>query len=224
MEFVLIQPGTFQMGADDGNSDTKPVHTVHIGQAFYLGKHEVTQEQWQAMIGNNPSRYKGDSLPVENVSWHDAQEFLRRLNAREGGQAVYRLPTEAEWEYAARAGSTARYSFGNSTKELGRYAWYNGNAGNTTHAVGTLQPNVWGLYDMHGNVSEWVQDCYDNSYDGAPSDGRAWEIDNCTWRVARGGSFVYPHEVLHSAVRVRVEPEVRFLDIGFRCVRVPPLP
>ena len=158
MEFVLIPAGTFQMGSNDGDSDEKPVHTVRLSRPFYLGKYEVTQAQWEAVMGNNPSQFKGDSnRPVEQVSWDDVQEFIRRLNTKESG-ARYRLPTEAEWEYAARAGSTTAYSFGDGVGQLGQYAWYDGNAGNTTHPVGQLQPNAWGLYDMHGNVWEWVQD------------------------------------------------------------------
>ena len=136
-----------------------PLHTVRISRPFYLGKHEVTQAQWEAVMERNPSRFKGDAtLPVENVSWPDVQEFIRRLNARERGTAVYRLPTEAQWEYAARAGSITSFSFGKSLRQLRRYAWYKANAGGTTHPVGQLQPNAWGLYDMHGNVREWVQD------------------------------------------------------------------
>jgi len=146
MEFVLIPAGTFQMGSNDSDAydDEKPVHTVRITQPFYLGKYEVTQGQWQAVMGNNPSKFTGDAnWPVENVSWDDVQEFIRRLNAREGG-ATYRLPTEAEWEYAARAGTTTRWSFGDDASQLGRYAWYDGNAGGQTHPVGQLQPNPGG--------------------------------------------------------------------------------
>src|SRR5262249_25718461 len=151
MEFVLIPAGTFQMGNNDGYDDDKPVHTVRISRPFYLGKYEVTQAQWEAMMGNNPSHFKGDAnSPVEQVHWDDVQKFIRRLNAKEGG-ARYRLPTEAEWEYAARAGTTTSWSFGDDASQLGRYAWCGGNAGWQTHPVGQLQPNAWGLYDMYGN-------------------------------------------------------------------------
>ena len=145
MEFVLIPAGTFQMGSNDSDAydDEKPVPTVRITQPFYLGQYEVTQGQWQAVMGNNPNRFTGDpNRPVENVSWDDVQDFIRRLNAREGG-VTYRLPTEAEWEYAARAGTTSRWSFGDDASQLGRYAWHNGNAGGQTHPVGQLQPNPW---------------------------------------------------------------------------------
>jgi formylglycine-generating enzyme required for sulfatase activity len=136
------------------------VHTVRLTQPFYLGKHEVIQGPWQAVMGNNPGKSTGDpNRPVENVSWEDVQEFIRRLQVREGG-AAYRLPTEAEWEYAARAGTTTRWGFGDDASQFGRYAWYEGNAGGQTHPVGQLQPNPWGLYDMHGNVWEWGQDWF----------------------------------------------------------------
>jgi formylglycine-generating enzyme required for sulfatase activity len=189
MEFVLIPAGTFQMGSDDSEAynNERPAHTVRITQPFYLGKYEVTQGQWQAVMGSNPSRFTGDpNRPVEQVSWEDVQEFIRRLNAREGG-ATYHLPTEAEWEYAARAGTTSRWSFGDTARQLGRYGWYEENAGGQTHPVGQLQPNPWGLYDMHGNVWEWVQDWYAEDYyrrgtavdPAGPSSGSS--------RVHRGG-------------------------------------
>ena len=131
--------------------------------SFYLGKYEVTQSQWQVVMGNNPSRFQGDNLPVEQMSWEDVQTFIRKLNAREG-EDTYRLPTEAEWEYAARAGSTTAYSFGHSDSRLGEYAWYYMNSGRKTPPVGQLKPNAWGLYDIHGNVSEWAQDRYSKDY------------------------------------------------------------
>lgn len=182
MAFVLIPAGEFLMASDTEDSDEKPVHRVRISRPFYLSQHVVTQGQWQAVMGNNPSRFTGDSrLPVENVSWNDVQDFIRQLHAREGlvppsGRSAlgrffglrraqeesvyYRLPTEAEWEYAARAGSTTAYSFGDDPRQLGAHAWYGENAGDKTHPVGQKQPNAWGLHDMHGNVWEWVQDWY----------------------------------------------------------------
>ena len=168
MEFVLIPAGKFMMGSDSGESNGKPVHEVRISKAFYLGKHEVTQGQWQKVMGNNPSIFKGDAiLPVENVSWEDVQEFIHKLNAKEG-DTKYRLPTEAEWEYAARARTATIYSFGNDERQLGEYAWYFPNSGNKTHPVGQKKPNAWGLHDMHGNVWEWVQDCYDSITPAVP--------------------------------------------------------
>jgi len=167
MEFVLIPAGTFTMGSPDSDSNAydheKPAHQVTISEPFYMGKYEVTQAQWKAVMGENPSRFKGDDHPVENVSWEDVQQFIQKLNAKEGKEAC-RLPTEAEWEYAARAGTTTIYSFGNNASQLGNYAWYDENSGNTTHPVGDKPPNPWGLYDMHGNVWEWVQDWYGPIY------------------------------------------------------------
>ncbi len=164
MEFVLIPAGSFMMGSPDtdveASPDERPAHCVMITQPFYLGKYEVTQGEWAAVMGNNPSHFKGDpNRPVENVSWHDVQRFMEKLNEREGG-ATYRLPTEAEWEYAARAGTKGtRYH-----KNIDEIAWYVENSTRETHAVGQKVPNAWGLYDMLGNVFEWVQDWYAKEY------------------------------------------------------------
>jgi formylglycine-generating enzyme required for sulfatase activity len=163
MEFVKIAPGEFVMGcATDDNScgaDEKPAHHVQITKAFEIGKYEVTQAQWQAVMGSNPSTIKGDDHPVETVSKNDVHDFLSRLNARNDGYK-YRLPTEAEWEYAARAGTAAAQA------SLDEIAWYAANSGDETHRVGTKQPNAWGLYDMLGNVREWVEDVYTRDFYG----------------------------------------------------------
>jgi len=222
MTFVLIPAGEFRMGSTDGDSDEQPVHTVRISQPFYLGVHAVTQGQWEAVMGTNPSRFTGDpNRPVEMVSWEDAQAFIGRLNAREE-HTQYRLPTEAEWEYAARTGSTTAYCFGDDNRwfrrRLGEYAWYCANAGDQTHPVGTRQPNAWGLYDMHGNVSEWVQDWY-GTYTAepvtdppGPSSGSA--------RVVRGGCWFYDARYCRSAFRVHFfAPGDRDGILGFRLLR-----
>jgi formylglycine-generating enzyme required for sulfatase activity len=220
MEFVLIPAGTFQMGANDSAAygDEKPVHTVRITQPYYMGKYEVTHGQWQAVMGNNPSKFTGDSnRPVENVSWDDVQEFIRRLNAREGG-ATYRLPTEAEWEYAARAGTTTRWSFGDDASQLGRYVWYDGNARGQTHPVGQLQPNPWGLYDMHGNVWEWVQDWYGNYTSSTAVDPAGPSTGSL--RVLRGGGWGSPARICRSALRRGGAPGFRDVYLGVRLLRV----
>jgi formylglycine-generating enzyme required for sulfatase activity len=221
MEFVLIPAGEFQMGSHDGYQDEKPVHRVRISKAFYLGEYEVTQSQWQAVMGNNPSSFKGDpNLPVESVFWDDVQEFIRRLNAKEGG-TKYRLPTEAEWEYAARAGSTTVYSFGNNPSQLGEYAWYDDNARDKTHPVGQKKPNAWGLYDTHGNVWEWVQDRYSSSYPpGFVTDPQG--PSSGSLRVRRGGGWHDYAGGCRSAQRDIGAPGRRIDGLGFRLLRTAP--
>jgi formylglycine-generating enzyme required for sulfatase activity len=170
IEFVLIPAGSFMMGSTNGEANEKPVHQVTINYSFYMGKYEVTQAQWQSLMGNNLSNFRdcGGNCPIEHVSWEDAQNFINKLNESNDGFR-YRLPTEAEWEYACRAGTTGDYA-GNPSE----MAWYWENSGIKTHAVGGNQPNAWGLFDMHGNVWEWCQDWYHGTYYGAPTDGSAW--------------------------------------------------
>ena len=221
LEMVRIEPGTFQMGSSQGDSDERPVHKVTIRQGFYLGKYEVTQAQWEAVMGSNPSRFSGcGDCPVEGVSWDDAQAFIRKLNATEG-EDRYRLPSEAEWEYAARAGTTTRYSWGD---EIGHNRancdgcgsqW----DGEKTASVGSFPANAWGLHDMHGNVWEWVQDCWNGSYQGAPADGSAWERGDCSRRVFRGGSWVENPRSLRVANRYRGSAGLRNYYYGFRIAR-----
>jgi formylglycine-generating enzyme required for sulfatase activity len=161
MEFVKIAPGEFTMGCspmdNDCTSEEKPAHHVQLTKAFEIGKYEVTQAQWQAVMGSNPSANKGDNRPVESVSRNDAHDFLVKLNAKNDGYK-YRLPTEAEWEYAARAGTTG------APRSLDDVAWYADNSGDETHPVGQKKPNAWGLYDMFGNVREWVEDNFTRDY------------------------------------------------------------
>ena len=224
MEFVLIPAGSFLMGdpkAEGYFAEVKRPHRVNITRPFYLGKYEVTQEQWERVMGSNPSRFKGRDNPVESVSWNDAQEFVRRLNAMEGHRR-YRLPTEAEWEYAARAGSTTAYSFGDDAGELGDYGWYEANSGKGTHPVGQLRPNAWGLYDMHGNVWEWVNDWYDAKYyaysrktdnPGGPNFGES--------RAGRGGSLGDWAVFCRSSERGGSRPDHRTKNGGFRLALTP---
>jgi formylglycine-generating enzyme required for sulfatase activity len=173
MEFVRIPAGEFLMGSPDSDADAKdtekPQHQVKITKDFYLGKYPVTQEQHQAVMGNNPSRFTpagvgaiagtdARRLPVETVSWDDANEFCAKLTRLDKQKRIFHVPTEAQWEYAARAGSTTRYFFGNKSGDLPEYAWFAENSGNRPHEVGTLKPNLWGLYDMGGNVYQWCSD------------------------------------------------------------------
>ncbi|MDR3159529.1 MAG: formylglycine-generating enzyme family protein [Zoogloeaceae bacterium] len=231
MEFVLIPAGSFMMGSADDDQyavkNEKPAHWVTISQPFYLGKYEVTQGEWTAVMGDNPSYFKGRSNPVESVTWHDVQTFIERLNQKEGTNK-YRLPTEAEWEYAARAGTTTRYSFGDDVDSLGRYAWHYDNSGNKTHPVGQKEPNPWGLYDMHGNVWELVQDWEDDYSKSPVTDPRGPSGGSCC-RVLRGGSwFDDPRHgwgwAFRSARRVGNPPVSRPKDSGFRLAFSPDHP
>ncbi len=218
MTFVRIAAGRFLMGSPQSDaqahSDEKPQHEVWISEPFYLGIHPVTQGQWEAVMGSNPSRFQGDpQRPVERVSWDDVQVFLERLSERDG--RAYRLPSEAQWEYACRAGSTGAYCFGDDVGELVNYAWYDANSGNTTHPVGEKQANAWGLYDMHGNVWEWCQDFYSDYQATAATDPRG--PDAGAHRVIRGGCWSYSAQLVRSAYRVALGPALRVDYLGFRC-------
>lgn len=220
-EMVTVPAGTFLMGrkadpfsnAQQPPANEQPQHPVTL-KSFAIGKHEVTQEQWFALMGDNPSYNKGRTLPVENVSWEDVQTFIGKLNAKTGKR--YRLPTEAEWEYAARAGSTALYPFGDDVAQLGRYAWYAANAADKTHPVGEKLPNQFGVHDTAGNVWEWVQDCYTDNYSAARADGAAAAGAEGCDRVVRGGSWESGSDFLRPTFRGRVRPSHRVLNLGFR--------
>ena len=186
---VSIPGGTFMMGSTEDPIEM-PVHTVTL-QGFQIGAYEVTQAQYEAIMGSNPSYFQGfgtENNPVEQVSWYEAREFCTLLSAQTG--RTFTLPSEAQWEYACRAGSTTRYSFGDDDGLLYNYAWWNANSNGTTPPVGTKLPNAWGLYDMHGNVYEWCLDSWHDSYTGAPTDGSAWEPETGSLRMVRGGSWV----------------------------------
>lgn len=207
MELVLIPAGTFMMGTEK-QDEAKPVHRVIISKEFYMGKYEVTQAQWQKVMGTNPSKFKGDNLPVETVSWNDAQDFIRVLNAMNDGY-IYHLPSEAEWEYACRAGTQ-----GDGEKEP--MAWP---GKMQPQLVGSKQPNAWGLYDMQGNVMEWCEDTYNEGYEGAPTDGSAWvrggkkplDVSNPQrWKVQR----------IFLTYRGRTTADDRFEARGFRVAAV----
>ena len=217
MTFVTIPSGSFMMGSNDGRGDEKPMHNVYI-KSFRMMTTEVTQAQWTAVMGNNPSNWKGDDLPVEQVSWNDCQEFIRKLNQLDPGKG-YRLSTEAEWEYACRAGTTTKYYTGNSDSDLGRAGWYSSNSGSKTHPVGQKEPNAWGLYDMHGNVWEWCADWYHGNYNGAPQDGSARLSPSGNSRVLRGGSWRSGPSFCRSASRNWFDPDIRDYYLGFRLAR-----
>lgn len=215
IEFMWIPPGSFMMGAETYLNE-KPAHEVTINEGFYLGKFVVTQEQWEAVMGNNPSFFKGKNLPVDKVTWEDCIAFIARLNAQKD-KYTYRLPSEAEWEYAARGGTTGEYA-----GDVDKIAWYWKKPGGRSQPVGCKEPNAFGLFDMYGNVWEWCQDWYHNSYAGAPTDGSAWMSGGeQKYHVVRGGSFKHDPVFCRSAMRLKITWIVtRFLSVGFRVVAV----
>ena len=227
MTLVLIPAGEFLMGSTDSDKDAdpgeKPQHRVRITRPFYLGKYLVTQAQWQAVMGGNPSHFKGPENPVEMVSWNDCQVFLDKLNAKSDGRGgKFQLPTEAQWEYACRAGTTTRHYFGDEETGLGEYAWYLANSGGKTHPVGEKKPNAWGLYDMHGNVLDWCGDWYDGGYYASSPTDDPTGPSRGSLRVHRGGSWGSPPPgYCRSARRDWGTPDSRRNDLGFRVARVP---
>ena len=214
MEFVLIPDGSFMMGTDKVDN-AKPVHRVTITKPFYLGKFEVTQEQWEKVMGSNPSKFKGAKNPVEQVSWEDCQKFLEALKERVSGQ-TFRLPTEAEWEYACRARSKTDYSYGDSPDKLRDYAWFNDNSEKQTHPVGQKKPNPWGLYDIHGNVWEWCADWH-GEYSGKSATDPTGSATGSA-RMLRGGSWSDRAATSRSANRYDYAPANRSSYHGFRVV------
>ena len=218
IEFVLIKGGCFQMGDPfgEGRADEKPVHAVCVDD-YYIGKYEVTQGQWQSVMGNNPAFFKncGEKCPVEQVNWNDIQEFIKKLNART--KKNYRLPTEAEWEYAARSGGKKeKYAGTSSDVELGKYAWYSANSGGSAHPVGQKQPNGLGLYDMTGNVWEWCQDWYGEKYYSQSTRKNPSGPQSGTRRVLRGGAWLFEPAGIRSATRYGLTPASRSDLYGFR--------
>jgi formylglycine-generating enzyme required for sulfatase activity len=231
-EFTLLTPGqgkfpaSFVMGSDkDAPPQEQPAHKVTVSYAFAIAKYEVTQELYAAIIGKNPSKWKGPRNSVEMVNWTEAREFCKRitqeLRQRKmlGDDEVIRLPSEAEWEYACRAGTTTKYSFGDDAKDLGDFAWFTGNAKGNDPPVGVKKPNPWGLYDMHGYVWEWCLDAWRADYQGAPADGSPVTGEQVKKRVIRGGAWTESADSCRSAFRVGAPVETRTAAIGLRCVK-----
>ncbi len=240
MEMVLIPAGRFKMGSAGGREDESPVREIDI-DAFLMDRYEMTQANYAKLVPINGSHFKGPDRPVEMISWGDAAIYCNKRSREEGLDPCYdedsgacnfaangyRLPTEAEWEYACRAGTTAEYSFGPDNRRLSKYAWYAGNAQKRTHPVGQKAPNPWGLYDMYGNVAEWCNDVYRKGY---PKDGRTSNPrgpEDGPRRVLRGGAWNSPADDCRSACRVGESPgsqDACFARdaIGFRCVRRAP--
>jgi len=232
---VWIQPGRFQMGSFPGEqghgTDEAPPTEVILTHGFWMGECEVTQEEYAALIGANPSAFQGQTnLPVEKITWNEANAYCVKLSIREreAGRLppgfVYRLPTEAEWEYVCRAGTNTRFSFGDDSgnTELGAHAWFTNNSDSSSHPVGQLKPNAWGLYDLHGNVWEWCHDLWQDAYPGGTLTNYTGPTEG--WlRVARGGSWLYDASFCRSANRDNYGPDNRCSDIGFRIALAPPL-
>lgn len=214
------------MGSDQGDrANERPAHKVTFKREFAIAKYEVTQELYFVVMGNNPAKWKGPRNSVEMVNWHEATDFcakvtaeLRRLKLL-AENAVIRLPSEAEWEYACRAGTTTAYSFGDSVEDLGKYSWYKPNSPGNDPPVGKKLPNAWGLFDMHGYVWEWCADGVHQDYEGAPTDGSVWTAGDTKERMIRGGSFADPADAVRSAYRRAVSAELQSDKVGFRCVR-----
>lgn len=220
MEMLPIPAGRFMMGSNDSDSGEKPVHQVTISTPFWMGKTEVTQAQYQQVLGKNPSHFQGLENPVESVSWNDAISFCKKLTERErqAGRLPegfkYTLPTEAQWEYACRAGSVTEHYFGDDVGRVDETAWYGDNSGKETHPVAKKKPNAWGLYDMYGNVWEWCVDWYGDYLPESVTDPQG--ADSGTVCVLRGGCHLSLVSSCRSAERIRGAPSVTGNILGFR--------
>jgi formylglycine-generating enzyme required for sulfatase activity len=247
MRLAVVPAGTFLMGSPEADRDAfpdeKPPHPVRIERPFLLGVYPVTQGEFRAVTGRNPSKFQTSGRdtsrrPVESVSWQEAIEFCNALSEAEGlapfylsseGEPIdpdadgYRLPTEAEWEYACRAGSKTRYYFGDDPARLRDHAWYRDNGESRTHTVGQKRPNAWGLYELHGNVWEWCWDGYDADYYAASPESDPWGPGQAETRVLRGGSWLYNALLARSANRYRLAPSKTLNDLGFRIARAAPV-
>jgi formylglycine-generating enzyme required for sulfatase activity len=213
--FIYIPGGSFMMGSPEGegDNDERPQHRVTLN-GFWMSRYEITQPQFTSIMREYQSRFEGANRPVEQVSWEDATEFCERLTARSG--TTVRLPTEAEWEYACRAGGTTRYYWGDEMD--GSYCWYEKNSGGETHPIGTKKPNAWGLYDMNGNVWEWCQDWYDGSYYENSHEKNPAGAAQGEYRVFRGGSWINNGNNMRVALRSGNRQMYRVDNLGFRCV------
>jgi formylglycine-generating enzyme required for sulfatase activity len=215
-EMVSIPTGCFQMGSERGDKDEKPAHEVCL-DAFFMDKYEVTQEKFEKILGKNPSKFRGAQHPVQTVTWYEAKEYCIKVGKR--------LPSEAEWEYAARAGSNMNYYWGDAMQRS--HAWFISNSDYKAHNVGLKKPNAWGLYDMSGNVWEWVQDWWDNNtgyYKIGPKYNpkgpvNSFEKTHFSKKILRGGSWANYSEYVRTANRGKLNPTIRSIEVGFRCAK-----
>jgi len=230
-EFIAITPGKgefpkkFSMGRDDdGPANERPAHEVSIAYEFEIAKYEVPQNLWEAVMGENPSRWKGPRNSVEMLSFDEAEQFCKKATALMQTaklidvNQVVRLPSEAEWEYAARAGTETVYSFGDDVSDLDQYGWHTGNAAGNDPPVGAKKPNPWNLYDVHGYLWEWCSDAAHDDYEKAPSDGSAWVKGDSKQRILRGGSWKDKAAFLTSSYRRAASKDLRDDAVGLRCV------
>ncbi len=231
---VFVEGGSFQMGSNDGESDEKPVHQVTVS-SFWIGKHEITQAEWKEVMGSNPSDWKGDQLPVEQVSWYDAVDYCNKRSIKEGltpcysgsGAGItcdwnangYRLPTEAEWEFAARGGVKSKGYTYSGSNDVGSVAWYDGNSGYETHEVGTKSPNELGIHDLSGNVWEWCWDWYDEGYYAKSPGHDPKGAGSGSYRELGGGSWISIGNYCRVAIRGNYDPGGRYSYSGFRVAR-----
>jgi len=224
-EFVSIEPATFTMGSATGSKAEQPPHDVKIAFVFKIAKYEVPQNLWEAVMGSNPSRWKGRRNSVEMLSFDEAEDFCKKVTellrtaALIGKEEFIRLPTEAEWEFCARAGTKTAYSFGDDAKDLNDYAWHTGNAAGNDPPVGAKKPNPWKLYDMHGYLWEWCLDVWHDTYEGAPANSAAWTAGgDAKRRVLRGGSWKDQADALTCSYRRGAPIELKDDAVGLRCV------
>jgi formylglycine-generating enzyme required for sulfatase activity len=218
-ELIVIKAGAFDMGASDGDSDAFPIHRVSIN-SFLMGATEVTEAEWKAVMGINPNYHQscGDNCAVSHISWNDAKIYVSKLSQQTGKK--FRLPSEAEWEYAARAGSVGKWTFGDAQTLLAEHAWFAANSGFATHSVANKKANGYGLYDMHGNLWEWVEDIWHPNYVGAPINGSAWVTEgDDQHRVLRGGSWFDQPNSLKSSYRSWNTPVINYYGAGLRVAR-----
>ena len=229
IEFTGIESGQFKMGKLPADTFCSfdidlPVHDVKIQNGFWIGKYPIKQVQWKNIMGNYPSHFRGDDLPVDRVGWFNCIKFCEILSKKIGFNI--RLPSESEWEYVCRAGTTTTYYTGNEESDLKKACWYRNNSDGQTHPVGLKEPNDFGVYDMHGNVSEWCMDWLNYNYDGAPDDGSPWQTGDKSRRITRGGNWYTNAEFCRSAFRT-APADLEFSpisvgQIGFRIVLVAP--
>ena len=215
-ELILVEGGRFMMGSEDGDKYERPVYEVNV-PTFYMGKYPVRQQVWELIMKNNPADFKGANRPVENVSWNDAKAFIQKLNQHPEMPYTARLPSEAEWEYAARGGIYSQGFLYSGSDDLEQVGWYKNNSDRATKEVGFLLPNEIGLYDMSGNVYEWCEDQWHSNYEGAPDDGSAWlGREKGADRVVRGGRWIRYAWYCRVSFRFHRPPDNRLNFVGFR--------